>query len=83
MFYRRIRPVFFKSLPENHRVLCELGIGLNPKIKELTDLTFIDEKALGTYHIGLGMNHLFGGKNNCPFHMDFVFYCDNIIFSEK
>ena len=73
--------IFFNSLPENYRILCELGIGLNPKIKELTGLTLIDEKALGTYHIGLGMNHLSGGENNCPFHMDFVFYCDNIIFS--
>lgn len=65
---------FFNSLPENYRILCELGIGLNPQIKELIGLTLIDEKALGTYHIGLGMNHLSGGKNNCPFHMDFVLY---------
>lgn len=72
---------FFNSLPENYRILCELGIGLNPKIKELTGITFIDEKALGTYHIGIGMNHLSGGENNCPFHMDFVFYCDDIIFN--
>lgn len=71
---------FFNSLPENFKVLCELGIGLNPKVKELIGFTLIDEKALGTYHIGLGMNHLSGGKNNCPFHMDFVFYCDSIIF---
>ena len=72
---------FFNSLPENYRILCELGIGLNPKVKELTGITFIDEKALGTYHIGIGMNHLSGGENNCPFHMDFVFYCDDIVFS--
>ena len=43
--------------------------------------TLVDEKALGTYHIGLGMNHLSGGKNNCPFHMDFVFHCDDVIFN--
>ncbi len=72
---------FFNSLPENYKILCEFGIGLNPKVKGLIGLTSIDEKALGTYHIGLGMNHLFGGENNCPFHMDFVFTCDEVIFS--
>jgi len=72
---------FFNSLPENYRILSEFGIGLNPKVKELIGLTTIDEKALGTYHIALGMNHLFGGENNCPFHMDFVFTCDEVIFS--
>ncbi len=72
---------FLNSLPENYRILCEFGIGLNPQVKELTGFTPVDEKALGTYHIGLGMNHLSGGKNNCPFHMDFVFYCDNVVFS--
>lgn len=72
---------FFYSLPEKHKILCEFGIGLNPQIKELTGFTPIDEKALGTYHIGLGMNHLFGGENNCQFHMDFVFTCDDVTFS--
>lgn len=72
---------FLNSLPENHRILCEFGMGLNPKIKELIGFTLIDEKALGTYHIALGMNHMFGGKNNCSFHMDFVFNCDKISFN--
>lgn len=72
---------FFHSLPEEYKILCEFGIGLNPEIKNLIGYTPIDEKALGTYHIALGMNHLFGGKNNCPFHMDFVFNCDHIIYS--
>ncbi len=48
---------------------------------DLIGYTPIDEKALGTYHIGLGMNHLFGGQNNCKFHMDFVFTCHDITFS--
>ncbi|WIV11830.1 aminopeptidase [Proteiniborus sp. MB09-C3] len=71
---------FLLSLPDNHRILCEFGIGLNPKIKDLTGHSLFDEKALGTYHIALGMNNLFGGKNECPFHMDFVFNCDKVIF---
>lgn len=73
--------IFLDSLPENHKILCEFGIGLNPQVKEFIGFTPIDEKALGTYHIGLGMNHLFGGENNCPFHMDFVFTCDEVIFN--
>lgn len=71
---------FLNHLPENHRILCEFGIGLNPNIKELIGFSPIDEKSLGTYHIALGMNHLFGGENNCRFHMDFVFTCDEVIF---
>ncbi|MDU5080939.1 aminopeptidase [Tissierella carlieri] len=72
---------FFNSLPENFKILCEFGIGLNPQVEDFIGFTSIDEKALGTYHIALGMNHLFGGENNCPFHMDFVFTCDEVIFS--
>ena len=71
---------FLYSLPESFKILCEFGIGLNPEVENLIGFTPIDEKALGTYHIGLGMNHLFGGENHCPFHMDFVFTCDNVVF---
>lgn len=71
---------FLFSLPHNHRTLCEFGIGLNPRVKELVGHSLFDEKALGTYHIALGMNSLFGGKNECQFHMDFVFSCEKVIF---
>ncbi len=71
---------FLFSLPDNHRILCEFGIGLNPRIKEFTGYSLFDEKALGTYHIALGMNSLFGGKNECRFHMDLVFSSEKVIF---
>ncbi len=71
---------FLFSLPDNHRILCEFGIGLNPRIKELTGHSLFDEKALGTYHIALGMNNLFGGINECQFHMDFVFSSEKVNF---
>lgn len=71
---------FLFYLPDNHRILCEFGIGLNPRIKELTGHSLFDEKALGTYHIALGMNNLFGGRNECRFHMDFVFSSEKVIF---
>ena len=32
----------------------------------------LEEDALGTFHIAFGMNAMFGGKNMCRFHMDFV-----------
>lgn len=71
---------FFKNAPEEFSILSEFGIGLNPRVKELTGYTPVDEKALGTYHIALGMNNMFGGENACPFHMDFVFRSDMVEF---
>ncbi len=61
------------ELPEEGRIIGELGIGLNPNIKELCGYTTLDEKMLGTVHIGIGMNQMFGGSNAAPLHMDFVY----------
>lgn len=69
---------FLKSLPENADTLGELGIGLNKNIKDLIGLDLVDEKCIGTAHIALGMNTMFGGKNNCPFHADFIFKPDEL-----
>jgi len=71
---------FFESMPDEHRILCEFGIGLNTNVTELIGYPLIDEKAIGTYHIALGMNHMFGGKNQCHFHMDFVFEANKVKF---
>lgn len=57
---------------ENANVVAELGIGMNPNVEGNEGDSTIDENALGTFHIALGMNHMFGGTNNCRFHMDFV-----------
>lgn len=65
-----------RDLPPGGNVLGEFGIGLNPNIHTLTGYTPLDEKILGTCHIALGMNHLFGGTNTCPFHDDMVFKAD-------
>lgn len=61
------------ELPQEGRVIGELGIGLNPSVKELCGYTVLDEKMLGTVHIGIGMNQMFGGNNIAPLHMDFVY----------
>lgn len=63
---------FLKTLPEGGNVVAELGIGMNPNVDCIEGDSALDENALGTFHIAIGMNHLFGGVNECPFHMDFV-----------
>ncbi|MDD6306536.1 MAG: aminopeptidase [Clostridiales bacterium] len=63
---------FIKELPEGGDIVAELGIGMNPNVDQVLGDSRLDENAVGTFHIGIGMNHLFGGKNNCPVHMDFV-----------
>jgi leucyl aminopeptidase (aminopeptidase T) len=53
--------------------LSELGIGLNPFAK-LVGIPLIDEGALGTAHIALGLNYTFGGAiKDAKAHIDFVF----------
>lgn len=63
---------FLKEIPEGGDIVAELGIGMNPNVDRMKENPGLDENAIGTFHIGIGMNHLFGGKNKCPLHMDFV-----------
>lgn len=63
---------FLKQLPEGGDVVAELGIGMNPNVEDIAGDSSFDENALGTFHIAIGMNHLFGGNNCCPVHLDFV-----------
>ncbi|NOQ56224.1 MAG: hypothetical protein GQ477_05475 [Nanohaloarchaea archaeon] len=61
-----------EKIDRNINILAELGIGLNPKAR-LIGQTLLDEKVLGTAHIALGMNTVFGGNNRCAYHLDQVF----------
>lgn len=70
---------FISSLPEGSSILCEFGIGLNDKINNIVGYSLLDEKANGTIHIGIGTNLMFGGKNQAPFHVDFVCIPKNIL----
>lgn len=63
---------FLGELPENGNIIAELGIGMNPNVKDVLGDSVLDENVIGTFHIAIGMNHLFGGKNVCPVHFDFV-----------
>jgi len=53
-------------------VLAECGVGLNPAA-QLTGNMLTDEGVLGGVHFGFGSNATVGGKNDVPFHLDFVF----------
>ncbi len=50
----------------------EFGIGLNPKAKVIGS-TLVDEKSLGTAHIGIGSNYWFGGSIYAIVHLDHIF----------
>ncbi len=53
------------------RVIGEFGIGTNPKARLLGNI-MTDEKVLGTIHIALGRNDMWGGNNVAPIHLDGV-----------
>lgn len=63
---------FVKRFPNGDK-LSELGIGTNPKVTDCIGYSALDEKALGTAHIALGMNAMFGGNIESPLHFDMIF----------
>ena len=68
--------------PGSVRRICELGVGLNPKAK-IIGATIVDDKALGTAHIGIGSNYWFGGNIYAIIHLDQVFKNPKIYFDNK
>lgn len=60
------------QLPGEGRVVAELGIGMNQSVQDLCGYTVLDEKMAGTFHIALGSNSMFGGKQDAPLHVDLV-----------
>ena len=58
--------------PGNVRRVCELGIGLNPNAS-IIGAMIVDDKTLGTAHIGIGSNYWFGGNIYAIIHLDQVF----------
>ena len=63
---------FFEKQPQENRVVCELGFGMNPNVTDLCGYTVLDEKMCGTFHIAVGANNMFGGTNAASDHIDFV-----------
>ena len=62
----------FAQLPKENRIVCELGLGMNPHVTDLCGYSVLDEKMAGTFHIAVGANHMFGGANKASDHVDFV-----------
>lgn len=60
----------------------ELGIGMNPKAR-IIGSTLVDEKTLGTAHIGIGSNYWFGGKIYALIHLDQIFKAPEIELDGK
>ena len=63
---------WINKLTENERTVCELGFGMNPNVNDVCGYTVLDEKMIGTFHIAIGANTMFGGKNTANIHEDFV-----------
>lgn len=51
---------FFRGLAPEDTVVCELGLGLNPNVSDLCGFTVLDEKMMGSFHIAIGENRMFG-----------------------
>ena len=62
----------FAEMPRENRIVCELGLGMNPNVTDSCGYTLLDEKMAGTFHIAVGANTMFGGANNANDHVDFV-----------
>ncbi len=63
---------YFDGQPKENKIVCELGFGMNPNVTSLCGYTVLDEKAAETFHIAVGANTMFGGKNEASCHTDFV-----------
>lgn len=62
-------------------VLGKFGIGMNSAIKIKGGVN--DIKSLGSINFGLGENRIFGGKNACPIHLDFVVKKPTVTVDQK
>jgi len=58
--------------PWGIRRVGELGIGINERAN-IVGATIVDEKTLGTAHIGIGSNYWFGGTIYAIIHLDQIF----------
>lgn len=63
---------FLRSLSDEDKIVCELGFGMNHNVTSLCGYTLLDEKMGGTFHLAMGDNSMFGGKNEANIHLDMV-----------
>ncbi|MFO8109036.1 MAG: aminopeptidase [Thermoplasmata archaeon] len=66
----------FNEVIENSQgdkdIIGEFGIGINPEVTKAIGYTITDEKIIGSIHIAIGENRMFGGKNESTLHWDLV-----------
>lgn len=72
----------FDSYGGKSMILAECGVGFN-KESNLCGNMLIDEGTYGTIHLGFGSNTALGGLNSVDFHLDFVFFADEIILDDE
>jgi hypothetical protein len=53
-------------------VLAEIGLGVNPNVREVTGNALLDEKKYGSVHVAIGDNIDMGGVNKSSIHFDMV-----------
>ncbi len=53
-------------------VLAEIGLGVNPMVKNVTGNSLLDEKKFGSLHVAIGDNMDMGGSNQSSIHCDMV-----------
>lgn len=63
---------FLKQNPKENLTVCELGFGCNENIVSAAGYAVLDEKMIGSFHIAIGDNSMFGGKNRADLHIDLV-----------
>ena len=73
----------FQEADTCNKVICELGIGMNPNVTSLCGCALLDEKMLGTFHLGIGDNTMFGGENEADDHYDLIGVGDMTWFEFK
>jgi leucyl aminopeptidase (aminopeptidase T) len=72
----------YDKLPDNSKVLAEIGFGLNPNAF-LCGSMLEDEGCRGTVHFGFGSNSAIGGINNISFHLDHVILSPTVSLDGK
>jgi hypothetical protein len=82
LFSKFLRHENFDGRP-HCRDLAELGIGVNPGIKQLTGCALFDEKCSGTVHIAVGDNSRYGGEHKSSVHEDFVSISPSLWVDDK
>ena len=67
---------------EEVKNIAELGIGTNEKATP-SGSPLEDEKVIGTVHIGIGDNIIFGGKVKAPMHLDGIMKNPTLVIDGK